>query len=240
RSFLYGEDRLSLLQISYALSMKPEDARTAHFLDELEKAVGLKGERLPPDHPRSFIDELLYRVEFSHTRGDQGRVETQIKDILVLEPENATALERLGSLRYLTGRYLEANQAWEAALKLETREKEIVSLREYIKLSNDRLSGKKIPGDFVPTAPLEPEPNAPPAAEQPAAAAPEEAQEEARQPAPRAPIARPLPKARPPVSKPAAPVGDRRDVSALYQKGVEHYARGEYLQASAMFLQILQ
>ena len=26
----------------------------------------------------------------------------------------------------------------------------------------------------------------------------------------------------------------------LYQKGVEHYARGEYLQASAMFLRILQ
>jgi tetratricopeptide (TPR) repeat protein len=29
-------------------------------------------------------------------------------------------------------------------------------------------------------------------------------------------------------------------VEKLYLKGVEHYARGEYLQASAMFLRILQ
>jgi tetratricopeptide (TPR) repeat protein len=29
-------------------------------------------------------------------------------------------------------------------------------------------------------------------------------------------------------------------VERLFQKGVEHYARGEYLQATAMFMRILQ
>ncbi|MEK7388947.1 MAG: hypothetical protein AAB036_04550 [Elusimicrobiota bacterium] len=235
RSFLYGEDRLSMLQASYALSMKPEDSRTSHFVDDLEKAVGIKPDRLPPDHPRSFIDELLYRVEFSHTRGDYGRVETQLKDVLVLEPENATALERLGSLRYLNKRYLEANQAWEAALKIETREREILSLKEYLKRSNDILSGKMLPGNVSPLEPeatetkeIEAKETSSPAAKSPARATPK-VEPETRQPAPRAAA-----------PQPRALSGDARDVQAIYQKGVEHYARGEYLQASAMFLQILQ
>jgi hypothetical protein len=47
------------------------------------------------------------------------------------------------------------------------------------------------------------------------------------------------PAAPPPEAKPAKR-GDPRDVEGLYEKGVEHYARGEYLEASAMFLRILQ
>jgi tetratricopeptide (TPR) repeat protein len=43
---------------------------------------------------------------------------------------------------------------------------------------------------------------------------------------------RPKPAAR----KPADP----RQVEELYQRGVEHYARGEFLQATAMFMRILQ
>jgi|CXWL01.1.fsa_nt_gi tetratricopeptide (TPR) repeat protein len=238
RSFLYGDDRLSLLHGAYAFSMKPEDARTEHLLAEIEKAVGLKADRLPPDHPRSFIDEMLYRQEFANTRGDAGRVESLLKDVLTLEPENPTALERLGSLRFMAGRYIEANQAWEAALKLETREKELVSLREYLKVSNDRLSGKKLPGDFSPTVPAapEPEPVAEPEVDASTAAATEPAAKAAPRPAPK-----PRPIVAPPIqARPIVPTGDTRDVQALYQKGVEHYARGEYLQASAMFLQILQ
>jgi tetratricopeptide (TPR) repeat protein len=43
-----------------------------------------------------------------------------------------------------------------------------------------------------------------------------------------------------PVVPRAPAAGDPRDVESLYQRGVEHYARGEYLEASAMFLRILQ
>ena len=214
RGFLYGEDRRAMLHVSYALSMKPDDARINHFIEEMEKAVGLKADRLPPDHSRGFIDELLYRVESAHTRGDQVRVEALLTDIIELEPESVTALERLGSLRYTLGRYLEANQVWEAALKLETREKEIESLRTYMKLAAERAAGKVFPGGFVPTAPVTPEPAAP--ASEASAATPPEA----------------------PSSAPRLG-GDPRDVQALYLKGVEHYARGEYLQASGMFLRII-
>ncbi|MCR4295735.1 MAG: type IX secretion system membrane protein PorP/SprF, partial [Elusimicrobia bacterium] len=141
RGFLYGEDRAAMLRASYAYSMKPDDALTARFIDEMEKALGLKADRLSRDHPRGFIDEILYRAEFAHTRGDFGRAETLLKDVLVLDPESVTAIERMGSLRYEAGRFLEANQIWEAALKLETRQKEIESLRGYMKLAAERAGG---------------------------------------------------------------------------------------------------
>lgn len=231
QGFLHGGDRVAMLHASYALNMRPEDALLAHFVEEIEKAVELKADRLPADHPRSFIDELLYRVEFAHTRGNEDRVETLLKDVIELDPNSVTALERLGSVRYLAGRYLEANQIWETALKFETREKEIVALRTYIKLSTERAGGKVLPGNFVLTAPAEQEPAAtriepppPTAVEVPAAAS---------DPSAAAPIQKPRPAT-------SAPHGDTRDIQALYMKGVEHYARGEYLQASSMFLRIIQ
>jgi tetratricopeptide (TPR) repeat protein len=215
--FLYGEDRLSVLQASYAYSMKPEDARLSHFLEEMEKAVGVKAERLPPSHPRSFMEELLWRVEFAHTRGEVGKVESQLADIIALEPDNVTALERLGSLRYLNGRYLEAITIWETAIKTETRENELTSLKAYIKLAKERADGGVMPGGVPPAAlaPVE-EPKAQP--------------ERAERPAP---IVVPPPKAG------SAP-GDARDVEKLYARGVEFYSHGEYLQATAAFMRILQ
>lgn len=52
-------------------------------------------------------------------------------------------------------------------------------------------------------------------------------------PAPRPRVERPRP-------QPKVQRVDPNDVRRLYQKGVEHYARGEYLQATAMFMRILQ
>ncbi len=218
--FLYGEDRTALLHLAYAYNLKPDDA-SARFLDDVEKAAGLKAERLPADSPRGFIDDMLFRVEYAHTRGDEAKVESLLKDVIELEPESVTALERLGSLRYLAGRYLEANQIWEAALKLETRDKEIESLRTYMRLAAERTGGKTMPGNVAPAA-LAP---ATVQIDTTTATAPAVVR------APAKPKAAPAAASRP---------GDPRDVQILYQKGVEHYARGEYLQASAMFLRILQ
>jgi tetratricopeptide (TPR) repeat protein len=203
KRFFDGADRLAILQISYAYSQKPDDARLGHLLDEMEKALGLKATRQADGRQRGFIEEMLDQVEYANTRGDMARVESLLGDVLILDPGNATALERLGSMRYLTGHMPEAIAAWEAAAKIETRERELESLREYLKLARERASGSVLPGTPV----LIPAPTAEPPA--PAAAAP-------------------------------AAAGDPRDVQRFYQLGVEYYARGEYLQASSMFLRILR
>ena len=199
--FLYGQDRLAVLKASYAFSMKPEDARLEKLLDDMEKAVGVKATRLSPDSPRGFIDELLYRVESANTRGEMGRVETLLGDTLALEPENPTALERLGSLRYLNGRLREAIAAWELAAKIETKESELEALNALLSAARKRVG--VMPGDAMAPA-----------------AAPVEV---------------------PAVSSAASVgAGDARVIENLYQKGMEHYAAGEYLEAQAMFLRILQ
>lgn len=202
-AYLNGADRASLLHVSYALALSGNDPRIEALAQTLEKKTGLKADRMPSGHPRGYIDELLWRVEYAHTRSDATQVESLLTDVILLEPENTTALERQGSQRYLTGRYLEAIQVWEAAEKIETRERELVSLKAYLKLARDAAAGKAMPGGLAP------------ATVAPAAPKPEEPRR-------------------------VVPTGDPREIEGLYQKGVEHYARGEYLQASTMFLRILR
>ncbi|MDP3541704.1 MAG: type IX secretion system membrane protein PorP/SprF [Elusimicrobiota bacterium] len=206
-SYLDGDDRAALLHASYALALSGGDARVESLARTLEKKTGLKADRLPARHSRGFIDELLWRVEYAHTRGDAGQVESLLTDVIRLEPENTTALSRLGSQRYLAGRYLEAIQSWEAAEKIESRERELTSLRAYLKLAREAATGKEMPGGLAPAV--------------------------------AAPAAEPVELPRRASASPS-PSGDPREVEGLYQKGVEHYARGEYLQASAMFLRILR
>lgn len=208
-AFLKGQDRISLLHASYALSLTHEDPRIAALAATLENKTGLKADRLPADNPRGYIDELLWRVEFAHTRGDTPAVDRILGDVLLLDPENNTALSRLGSQRYLQGRYLEAINAWEAAAKVETRERERQALEAYLKLARDAAAAGQV------STPAQ------------AAVVPPPAQTAV-------PAATPAPK------RPAVTGGDPREVEGLYQKGVEYYARGEYLQASAMFLRILR
>jgi tetratricopeptide (TPR) repeat protein len=249
RKFFYGQDRLAVLQASYAFSMKPEDARLGHLLEDMEKAVKLPATRLGADHPRSFIEEMLYQAEFANTRGEMTRVETLLADTLVLEPENATALERLGSMRYTSGRLADAIAAWDAAVKVETRQAEVESLREYLRVARERAGSKtSVPGPLI-TVPAEvpaPAGQAAPAATSPATApatapATSPATAPATAPAAAAGPASPATVTIPAPVVPRAPAaGDPRDVESLYQRGVEHYARGEYLEASAMFLRILQ
>lgn len=214
--YLAFDDRKSILSGSYAYDLLGRDARVDGYLTVLEKGTGLKGERLPDDHPRRFFDELMWKVEYAHTRGDAVKSEALLADALYLEPDNVMALERLGSQRYLAGRYSEAIDAWETALKHETREDELKSLLEYLVLAREQSSGKALPGGVAP-APA-PAPAAAPA------------------PVPRSGLEVPVPTRR----GASSGEGDLRDVERLYQNGVERYARGEYLEASAMFLRILR
>jgi tetratricopeptide (TPR) repeat protein len=268
--FLRGRDRKAMMRASYALSLNRQDAKFDHFVTELESAVGIKAERLPADHPRGFIEEMLARVEAANTRHEQQTVELLLKDILSLDPNNVVAVERVGSMYYILGRYREAIDTWTRALPMETSAESAANLRHYMRLANEKLGGggKSLPGMPAVAEPAVAEPvlEATPA-ESPEAALPEsepveetapaETSPEAAQPAPQAsqpaPVAAPQVRrtapvrtpvrtkpARPAQAAPKAAAGDTRDVDRLFQKGVEHYARGEYLQATAMFMRILQ
>ncbi|MFH1723901.1 MAG: hypothetical protein ABII00_04680 [Elusimicrobiota bacterium] len=205
--FLYGRDRLAILFGSYVLNLRAQDPRLNQFVGTLEETIGIKADRLPPKHPRAFLSELLFRVETAYNLGQQERVLSLLQDVLTLEPDDATALERVGTTYYVLGRYRDALELWERALPLEKSDEQRRILEEYIAKARRNLR---------PAA-------AKPAEERPAEAEPPP---EAKRPEPERPK--------------AARRADPRDVQKLYQKGVEHYARGEYLQATAMFMRILQ
>lgn len=213
QSFVRGRDRQAMLQCSYAYSLVPSNTKLDNFLARLEEGIGMKAERLPAGNPRGFIEELHYRVEAANSRGEHEKVLDLLKDILMLTPENVTAVERTGSTYFVLGRYREAIEAWNRALPMEYDPKERQSLLEYIDRARAQLG--------MPQAPRPVE--RPAAAPQPPTAAPAAAAQEEPQ-TPRAKARR----------------ADPAEIERLYQRGVEHYARGEYLQATAMFMRILQ
>ena len=218
-AFLRARDREAVLFGTYALSLSPIDTKLDNFLRKVEEGVGIPADRLPQGHPRTFLNELLFRVEAAHNRGDNERVMTLLEDIRLLDPENIKMLERLGSTYFILGKNKEAVEAWEKALPGETDPAERRALGEYLEKARAAagMAPVKLPG--APAAPAAaPAPAAPegPAALPPAPAVPAKTEQPAKAPA------------------------DPREVERLYQKGVEHYARGESLQATAAFMRVLQ
>jgi len=215
-----GGCRAARLQVDYAFLKSVGAARgrsDSHRLsigfrfgspvaeDELERAIPEKASplrRKPPpvaaskvesilpdssepfvddESPQDSIEELLHRAEAAFERGDQAAAEKWLQEALFLEPENATILERLGSLRYVQGRPQEAAAYWERAKPLENRPEQLKALAEYL---------ARVRGAGRPAAATEP--------------------------------------------------ADSGAISDLYERAIELYARGEQLQATALFLRILQ
>ena len=233
--FLRGHDHKAIVRGSYAFNLGLNDAKFDHFLAEEESALGLKADRLPLGYPRTYLGELLARVAAANSRKDFQAVQLLLKDIIDIAPRNAVAMERAGSMYYVLGHNQEALEAWTRALAVERNPEEVANIKHYLELTRQKLGSGQ--GIVVP-APIGPLRGLPGGQDflvpEGAGAAP------ATQPAPAtqaSPVVQPAPAA---PSRRAAAHGDPRDVDRLFQKGVEHYARGEYLQATAMFMRILQ
>jgi len=206
KHFLWARDREAMLHGSYSLSMQPNNPQLDKFIEQMEEGVGIKADRLPEDHPRTFINELLFRVEAAYNRGEHNKVISLNDDILMLEPNNVTALERVGSTFFVLEQYDRALQTWQRALPLETNETEKRALMQYMNRARAKLG--LAPGAKAPPVKLV------------------------------QPDSTPLGKRKIPRAK--ARRGDPRNIPRFYQKGVEHYARGEMIQATAFFMRILQ
>lgn len=200
KDFLGGRDHASLLRTGFSLSLTPDNTKLNNLVSKLEEVLDSKALRLPPGHPRSFTQELLFRAEAAYNRGDPRGALGLLDDVLAVSPEDATALALTGSLHYTQGRYLQALHAWERALPLQTSEEERRSLTEHIRTTRERLSQSALPAAIEKSAPT---------------------------------------------PKSAAPAGSLTTeevtrVERLYERGLRHFAKGENLQATAMFMRILQ
>lgn len=152
----------------------------------------------PAEPQPTTLPELLTGIEAAYRKGDYDRGLKLVKRVFELDSTDVTALDRVGSIYYVLGRYGEALTIWQQALP---REKNPTRRRE---LSRSITVARRTLGLAVEGTPA---PGKPP---------------------------RPRPKARTP-----RPI-DPKEIDALYRKGVKHYARGEFLQATTAFLRILE
>ncbi len=172
------------------------------------------GEEMPPQNPLesgppplvepepATLAELLAGIEAAYRKGDYDRGLRLVKRVFELGSTDVTALDRVGSIYYVLGRYGEALTIWQQALPLEK------NLRRRRELSKSIVVARRTLGlEADSTAQTTPPPSAAP------------------RPRPQAQVLRPP---------------DRKEIDALYRKGVKHYARGEFLQATTAFLRILE
>lgn len=213
QNFVYSRDHAAVLQLSYALSMNPTNSKLDNLLGKIEDGVAVKGERLTSDHPRGLLQELLFRIELAYNRNEHERVLSLLSDVLLMDPENVTAIERVGSTYYTMGRYQDALKAWDSAMRLENNPKERESLMVYMAEARKKLGlkaapeSKGLPGMSAPTAAEE-------ATSNPLAAEPTAVEPVAPQIRPAAPV-------EPSVSPMGRRLaGDPREIPKLYQKGV--------------------
>ncbi len=143
--------------------------------------------------PPKKLPELLKQIETAYRRGNYSFGLALVKKALELKQNDVSAMDRIGSIYYVLGRYGEAVTIWGKALPLEQ------DLQKRRALENSIAVARRSLGlvDDAPSA---------------------------------APIVAPI------TIKPIDP----NEIQALYKKGIKHYASGEYLQATTVFLRILE
>lgn len=137
--FLYGRDAESVLKASYALSLSSTAPNAAAFLARLEAVTNRKGERMPQGSALSLLELKLVDSERMFISANFPEVIKLGKDILVLEPEHATALARIGSAYYRLDKLSEAVAYWRRALAVETRAPELRTLKYMLGQAETRL-----------------------------------------------------------------------------------------------------
>jgi len=153
----------------------------------------------PPEPQPTTLPELLAGIEAAYRKGDYDRGLALVKRVFELGSADVTALDRVGSIYYVLGRYGEALTIWQRALPLEKSPRRRRELSRSIAVARRTLG---LPAEGPP-----------------------------------APAAKPRPK---PAKAPVRLPPDKSVIDALYRKGVKHYARGEFLQATTAFLRILE
>ncbi|MBI5242401.1 MAG: hypothetical protein HY922_01800 [Elusimicrobia bacterium] len=169
-----------------------------------------------PDAPRgsskdASVQDILSRIKSAYERGDYEGGLALVKEILSLKSGSLSVYDRIGSTYFALGRYAEALSIWQKAMQMEKNPKRRKALADSVALARRSLGlGEPEPAVPAPTPAAAKEPLAPKAPDSPVPPAAER--------------------------KPADPA----EIERLHEKGVEHYAGGEYLQAAAVYMRILE
>lgn len=199
---------VSLLSLAVGLGLAACSAPSPGASAAAPPPLAMAPSNTPAEPQPNTLAELLAGIEAAYRKGDYDRGLALVKRVFELPLANLTALDRLGSIYYVLGRYGEALTIWQRALPLEKNlrrrrqlEKSIAVARRTLGLATEGKAPPRL-GAGMASATAKPRP-----------------------PGPR-------------VGSPGR--GRSPEIDRLYQRGVKHYARGEYLQATTAFLRILE
>ena len=196
-----------LLAAALAAAPAPSDAA------EPPPAESAKTSAASAESPSPTLGELLKQIEAAYRQKNYPLGLSLVKKAYELKSNDVSALDRIGSVYYVLGRYGEALTVWSRALPLERNkrrrralENSILVTRRSLGLSDGAPAAEPSKATAVPA----PRPAAPPS---------------------------PLP---PPAKPPELSPETRAQIQAVYKTGVKFYASGQYLQATTAFLRVLE
>lgn len=117
--FVEGDGASAVKTIAYALSQEPDNFTISRLLSRFEEKTGIKAERETAVGGLTVVDQKLYEALIAFRKKDYATVIKLCEDVLVLEPDNTTALKRLGSAFWSLGEKEKAVSMWKKALGIK-------------------------------------------------------------------------------------------------------------------------
>lgn len=121
-AYVEGDPKTATNVLRYALSLQPQNDTILKMLNRAEKELGerpTEPEKVGPTAAFGYLDQKLYRA-LEYVYGKQyDKAVLECQEVLDLEPNNVTALERMGSALFLMNQRELARKVWTKALEID-------------------------------------------------------------------------------------------------------------------------
>jgi len=132
KNLIKGYDNMAVKQLNYAQSINQQDMNLNNFLEKVEELTHIKADRVPSDFNKGYSEYKIYESDVLYNQKKYEDTIEKLNQALLFEPENLTAIKKIGSCYYLMEDYNNAIKYWEKALKLERDFEEKKKLTEII------------------------------------------------------------------------------------------------------------
>lgn len=133
-AYMEGDLKIAVNSLRYAFSLTPENERLHHLLNKVETEAG---EPLTSGTPGpkglNLVEQKLTQALNNFYQAKYDLVIQACQDVLILEPNNVTALQRMGSAFFMLGYKDKAKETWEKALLIDPNNQEIRKALEQLK-----------------------------------------------------------------------------------------------------------
>jgi nucleoid-associated protein YgaU len=135
--YLQNEPSKALNYIMYAAQKDPEDKRIPGLVDLVKQTFPNETSDIL-DARLNLIDQKLQRALEKIYSGEYLVAAKECQEVLDLEPDNALALTRLGSVYYAMGQVKQARVYWQQALALDAKNDVLKSFLQQSESESDR------------------------------------------------------------------------------------------------------